>query len=118
MSFEPGDHTRVGRRGYFHHGIHVGDDQVVQFGGGVFDKQNANIDRVSFETFANGGAVSIVPHEEDHDTGMTVRRATWLLQNPPPRSYNLVGFNCEHVARWCASGWETESLQARGLFKA
>jgi hypothetical protein len=23
------------------------------------------------------------------------------------------GFNCEHVARWCATGWETESLQIR-----
>lgn len=117
MSFEPGDHLRVRRRGYFHHGIHVGDDQVVQFGGGVFDKRNASIDRFSIETFARCGAVSVVPHE-DHDTGMTVRRATWLLKNPPPQSYNLVGFNCEHVARWCATGWETESLQTRGVFKA
>jgi lecithin:retinol acyltransferase len=31
----PGDHLRVWRGLYYHHGIYVGDDQVVQFGGRI-----------------------------------------------------------------------------------
>src|SRR6266436_7511930 len=45
-SFGPGDHLRVWRRLYFHHGIFTGDDIVVQFGGRVLDKPHARISAV------------------------------------------------------------------------
>lgn len=32
--FSLGDHLRVWRGYFWHHGIYVGDDRVVQFGGG------------------------------------------------------------------------------------
>ncbi|MGP8161593.1 MAG: lecithin retinol acyltransferase family protein [Candidatus Dormibacteria bacterium] len=34
-AFLPGDHLRVRRLGYFHHGIYVGDGRVVQVGGRI-----------------------------------------------------------------------------------
>ncbi len=118
MAFAPGDHLRVRRPlGYFHHGIYVGDSQVVQFGGGIFDKPGAFIGIAPLEAFAKRGAVEVVPYL-DRDPAMAVRRAMWLRECPPIRSYSLIGFNCEHVARWCATGWETESHQTRGVFLA
>jgi hypothetical protein len=54
-----------------------------------------------------------VVHHDDHDPALAMRRAKWLVSCPPPRPYHGIGFNCEHVARWCATGWETESLQIR-----
>lgn len=46
MRFAMGDHLRVWRplwwpMGYYHHGIYIGHDRVVQFGGSVFDKRYA-----------------------------------------------------------------------------
>jgi len=101
-TFAPGDYLRVCRPGYFHHGIYVGDDQVVQFGGSVWDKPNATIALAPFEEFAKGASVETVSHPDD--PAGAVKRALWLVENPPPRAYNVVGFNCEHVAPWGASG--------------
>jgi hypothetical protein len=47
-----------------------------------------------------------------------VARAEWLIDNCPPGRYSLVGYNCEHVANWCVTGWYSESLQVRQVFLA
>lgn len=65
-----------------------------------------------YERFATGRGVDVVRHDA-HDAELSIRRAEWLLSCPPTRRYNGIGFNCEHVARWCATGSETESLQIR-----
>jgi hypothetical protein len=44
-----------------------------------------------------------------------MNRAHWLVENPPPTTYNLLGYNCEHVAHWCATG-NIECRQAKELF--
>lgn len=36
--FKPGDHLAVSRWLYQHHGVYVGDERVVQFGGRILDK--------------------------------------------------------------------------------
>jgi HRAS-like suppressor 3 len=66
--FQPGDHLKVRRPGYWHHGIYVGDGRVVQFGGSVFDKPHARIAEVPFVEFERRGRAERV----DHD------RLTWL----------------------------------------
>jgi hypothetical protein len=115
MPFQPGDHLRDHRRRvcvpYTHHAIKVHDGQVIEFGGSTADKGAMGIRPAPYEGFALG-QVDVVPHD-DHDPELAVRRAEWLVSCPPPRRYNGIGFNCEHVARWCATGWETESLQIR-----
>ncbi len=45
-----------------------------------------------------------------------IQRARWLVTNHPPRRYNLIGYNCESAANFCATGWYTESHQTRRLF--
>jgi hypothetical protein len=71
--------------------------------------------RAPFASFAGDDKVEVVTHPE-MDPRLAVKRAEWLLECPHQRRYNAIGFNCEHLARWCATGWETESLQVRRLF--
>jgi hypothetical protein len=116
MPFRPGDHLRDHRRRfgvpYTHHAIKVHDEQVIEFGGSTANKAAMGIACAPYERFATGRKVDVVRHD-GHDAELSIRRAEWLLSCPPTRRYNGIGFNCEHVARWCATGWETESLQIR-----
>lgn len=109
---EPGDELRVDRGFYHHHGCYVGDGVVVQFGGRIKDKPHASIHYTSVADFAKGAQVKVVEHDE-LDRPAAVQRALWLVENPPPTTYHLFGYNCEHVARWCATG-KIESSQAKG----
>lgn len=116
MPFAPGDHLRVRRKRfglpYTHHAINVGDGRVVEFGGSTANKPAMGIEYSAYEQFAKGDVVDVV-RSPDHDPAPALRRAEWLTECPPPRQYDGIGFNCEHVARWCSTGWETESLQIR-----
>jgi hypothetical protein len=113
-TIRPGDELRVDRGVYHHHGCYVGNGNVVQFGGRIKDKPHASIHYASVSEFAKGAQVKVVPHDE-LDRVAAVERAVWLLNNPPPATYHLFGYNCEHVARWCATG-KIESSQAKGAF--
>lgn len=113
-TIQPGDELRVDRGVYHHHAFYVGNGAVIQFGGRIKDKPHASIHDTSLADFANGGQVKVVPHD-GFDRDAAVRRALWLLDNPPPTTYNVFGYNCEHVARWCATG-KIESSQAKGAF--
>ncbi len=110
---QPGDELRVDRGFYHHHALCVRDGVVVQFGGRIKDKPNASIHYASVTDFRKGAQVKVVPHD-DLDRAGAVRRAHWLVENPPPATYHLFGYNCEHVARWCATG-KIECRQAKDV---
>jgi hypothetical protein len=111
VTFQPGDELRVDRGLYGHHGIYVGNDWVVQFGGRIKDKPHASIHCLPLTEFAKAGQPKVVEHQE-LDRAQAVRRTLWLLEDPPPMQYHMFGYNCEHVARWCATG-RIECSQAR-----
>jgi hypothetical protein len=115
-TIQPGDEICVGRclGVYTHHGIYFGDGWAVQFGGGIKDKPRASVHLARLDDFAKRGEVKVVPHE-GLDRRASLQRALWLLENPPPVEYHLFGHNCEHVARWCATG-RIESHQAQDAF--
>jgi hypothetical protein len=83
--------------------VYVDGGVVVQFGGRVKDKPHASIHYASVADFAKGAPIKVVPHD-NLDRTAAIRRAHWLVENPPPATYNLLGYNCEHVACWCATG--------------
>jgi hypothetical protein len=126
-AFKPGDHLRVRRLLYSHHGIYVGDGRVVQFGGGAGNKRHNRIEEVPFATFASGGLVELVDQSRLRWIGLwrlpppfgpdqIVGRARCLVAHNADAAYNLIGRNCETVALWCACGMG-ESLQ-RQRFQA
>jgi hypothetical protein len=117
-----GDHIRVKRLLYWHHGIYVSDDRVIEFGSGVGDKRHATVGVTALSGFARGSLVEVVFHNggagpfgaagpPDFRVDI-VHRAEWLLKNHPTGRYHLIGWNCEHVATFCVNGW-MESPQVR-----
>jgi HRAS-like suppressor 3 len=124
--FRRGDHIEVRRSpGYYHHGIYVSAERVIQFGGGVRDKPGATIEAVSLQEFRRGGSARVVVHAGRIETtgrhplpdpaDRIVERAEWLLANHPPGRYDLIGNNCEHMANFCVNEY-TESPQVRRFF--
>lgn len=120
-----GDHLRVRRLPwpYWHHGIYVNDERVIQFGRGIFDKRNAIVEATTLETFKGRGRVEVVIHGDhagpfsakgpgDYRTDI-VHRAEWMLAHHPQRRYHLVGWNCEYVATFCVNGWMVSSQVRR-----
>ena len=128
-TFEPGDHLHVRRPlGYFHHGIYVSDDRVIQFGSGISlaDKSSTSVNAVSLADFAQGGTARVVRHGyESRFSGWhppadepwkIIERAEFLLKLQPKLPYNLIGHNCEHMATLCAVNRWAESYQVRRFF--
>jgi hypothetical protein len=125
--FSPGDHLRVGRGLYGHHGVYVGDGHVVQFGGWIGDKRHTRVEEVPLSGFLRGGRAEVVDHSNLTWLGLwklppplppdrIVARARCLARERSEGAYNLVGRNCETVALWCVCGMG-ESLQ-RQRFQA
>jgi len=127
--FQPGAHLQVQRpRLYYHHGICISDDRVIQFGSGVIlqNKCGTAITAVSLADFEDGGTAEVVRHGyESWFTGhhpatdepwKVIERAEFLLKLRPMLKYNLSGRNCEVIANMCASGSWSESYQVRRFF--
>ena len=129
MSFARGTHIRVWRQagliGYYHHGIYVSADRVIQFGGGIRDKPSATIAPVTLEEFERGEQAETVEHGGRTWWGAprfpgvppetAIRRAERLVEMRPRALYNLFGFNCEQAANFCCTN-SYESYQVRGYF--
>lgn len=126
---KPGDHIKVRRfyKGgvpYAHHGVYEGDGVVIDFGGDATD----SVTRTSLEFVQRASLrVEVVSHGRYTLTtgylptavsrGEILARARCLIgYRPVPQPYNLVGFNCEHIANWCVAGGYYESHQTRHVF--
>ena len=98
MTMSPGDHLRVSRGFYAHHGIYVGEGQVIHYSGEVFQKTDAVVRRDSLERFAADGMVTIVSYATAFEPDVVIRNAESRLGE---NGYALLGNNCEHFAVWC-----------------
>lgn len=106
---------------YWHHGIVVGNGDVVDFGGGdPLHKAATQVRRVTLVAFRDGCEVEVVEHPITNSRVMysellppeeVVDRALWLCANQPP-AYRLGYRNCESIAIWCATG-DFESFQVK-----
>jgi len=109
-----GDHVRVRRLGYWHHGIDCGDGTVIHYSGELFDnKRNASVQRTPMGEFARGGRVETVVHDELDTPDCVMMRAESRLGDS---GYRILLNNCEHFARWCKTG-RHESRQVRSLLR-
>lgn len=105
---------------YWHHGIFVDNDRVIEFGGNG-QKSDASIRVTTLTGFARGNSVEIVKYgnglnslgtDSAHAREQVVRRAEALLRDTPQSRYHLIAWNCEHVATYCVTG-VNESEQVR-----
>jgi hypothetical protein len=98
-----GDHLRAGEPGRIHHdGIYLGDGQVIHLvgtaGGG---KHEATVRIDSLAVFAAGRPVTVRPYAPNHSPEEIIARAMAKLGQG---GYDVIFNNCQHFARWCATG--------------
>jgi hypothetical protein len=96
-----GDHVRVQRSMYFHHGIAVEQDRVVHFTGEPGSKSDAAIRETVVSEFSQGGSIEVVEYGKCLQEDETVRLARSRIGEA---DYHLVQNNCEHFARYCKTG--------------
>lgn len=101
-TYKAGEHLRIERGVYTHHGIYVGNGKVIHYSQG-YDSV-PEIREVSFKEFAGISKVDIVPEKDSplrYTADEAVKRAYSRLGE---RNYNLVYNNCENFVRWCRAG--------------
>ena len=109
----PGSRLIVRRRGYFHHGIYVGNGRAIHYAG-WFRSARGLVEEVTLEQFTKGRPYSIGRMPPDRRAGEEiVRRARSRLGE---RRYHLLRNNCEHLCNWCQLG-ECRSEQVETLMK-
>lgn len=97
--YRPGDLLRLRRGLYDHYGVLLSDWRVLEFAGK--DPATARPRIVTFDVFANGQQVQVVERSLSSIDEIDYR-AWHVVSNP--QSYDLLWNNCEHIARFIASG--------------
>ena len=94
-----GAHLVTPRRGYTHHGIHVGQGRVVQYRGLARGLRMGPVEEVSLAQFAHGYALRVRAEASPcFDGAEVVRRARCRIGE---NRYHLLTNNCEHFCEWC-----------------
>lgn len=112
---QEGEHIYVRRSGYTHHGLYLGDGQVVQYSGHSAESVRGRIEIVSMPVFVGDskGDVKIRVYEKRrHGRVASVARALTRLGE---RLYNVIFNNCEHFVTWCITGWHSSSQVNKAL---
>ena len=106
-----GDHVYVKRFGYTHHGVEVGDGEVIHFSGTPGNKRGAQIRRTSLADFTGPrGKLRYRRYGRQLPADLAVERAESKLGQS---GYSLFSNNCEHFATWCVYD-RTKSAQVNG----
>lgn len=105
-----GDHIKVDRGAYYHHGIDVGDGTVIHFTGEPTRKSNARIKRTSLTEFlADEEDYWVISYKYSASPEVVVQRAIDYLNKG---DYFLLTDNCEHFATYCKTGrWESNQVK-------
>lgn len=97
-----GAHLVTQRFGYTHHGIYVGADRVVQYGGLSWGLRPGPVEEVPLSQFSHGRPIWIrVVGSTWFDAHEVVRRARLRLGED---RYSVITNNCEHFCEWCVRG--------------
>ena len=102
MKIEIGDHLVSPRCGYTHHGLYVGNGNVIHYGGYSKIKSDGVIMITSLADFSQDNSVRVrqhisrvFSHEESVERAQTRLGEDW---------YNVLLNNCEHFVTWCIYG--------------
>jgi hypothetical protein len=107
-----GAHLVTPRRGYWHHGIYVGEGRVVHYAGFDQSRRRGPVEEVSLARFAAGQQIWVKPDLRSKYAGLeAARRARSRIGE---NHYRLLTNNCEHFCMWCLHG-EHRSEQVEAL---
>jgi hypothetical protein len=115
-----GDHIRVNRGIYNHHGIFVANDEVIHFASINDDnilRTDNKVIKASINDFLRNGKVEVKIYTDDEklDLYPTDAIVNWARSCLNDQDYNLIFNNCEHFANWCTLA-RFRSYQVENLF--
>lgn len=112
QALHEGTHVITPRRWYCHHGIYIGNGQVVHYAGFKSLLRRGPVECTTLDTFADGHGIEVGTVQHARYGGAdVVRRATSRLGED---AYHLLRNNCEHFCNWCVHGTPT-SMQVERL---
>lgn len=106
---EKGDIIRVKHRFYYHYGVYIDDDNVVQFGlaeDAVKNAEDVKVLTSDVMKFANGGDVetAVLSVSEKAKRRSTDEICSYAVSHIGDGDYNILHNNCEHFAYQCVFG--------------
>lgn len=95
-------HLVTPRRGYFHHGLYVGQGRIIHYPGLIGSFHSRAVEEVSLADFARNRPVGVRTDSNPRfDREDVIRRARSRLGE---NRYHVIRNNCEHFCEWCLSG--------------
>lgn len=96
-----GDHLVTPRTGYSHHGLYIGNQEVIHYEG-KFGSDSGRITKVTLAEFCEGASC----HVRDYSLRVygrkeSIERACKRLGE---QDYNVILNNCEQFVAWCIMG--------------
>lgn len=93
-TLKKGDHIKVMRSVYSHHGIYIGHGDVIEYNDGIAQE-------TTLQDFADGDKIILVDELRSYKKKEIVQRAKSRLGES---DYNILYNNCENFATWCRCG--------------
>lgn len=107
----PGSHLVSPRNygAYTHHGIYIGNSQVIHYSGFAKDWKAGKIEQATLDYFSQDAGYSPRTYKHPKFPGEhAIGRAKARLENQDKikqkETYNLLVNNCEHFCHWCING--------------
>lgn len=105
-----GDHIRVSRDLYTHHGLYFSNDEIIHFTGqgndNIADWSENQVMTSTLTEFLRGGTLEVRVYNEEEKKNLLP--PDQIHENAKSRlgerGYNLILNNCEHFANQCALG--------------
>jgi len=113
ITAKKGDVIYVDRGLYRHYGIYDNDKSVIHFSpdrGKEISPENAYIRKTTLAEFLKGGNLQIDRSVKQAFPPEKIAHRALCMVGTNLKKYNLLFFNCEHFAHWCATG-ELKSKQ-------
>lgn len=121
---KPGDIIRVAARFYYHYGLYVSDDCVIQFGladNTGTDPKDICVREGTYRDFCNGSFAETAKLSlaEKHKRRSVAKTIEYAKSRLGMTGYDILHNNCEHFVTDCVFGTPTSELvtQARNEIK-
>jgi hypothetical protein len=105
-----GDHIKVDRGLYTHHGVYISHEEVIHFTGtgddSILDWSKNEVIKTDLNYFIRGGQVQVKEYTEDElkDLYPVNHIDAYAKACLGDKGYNLIFNNCEHFANTCTLG--------------
>ncbi|ACQ92767.1 hypothetical protein Tola_1141 [Tolumonas auensis DSM 9187] len=98
-----GDHVVTPRIGYTHHGLYLGNKEVIHYEGSSLGDLSGRITQVSLEQFCQGNGCTVREYPiRIYGRKESVQRAYTRLGEA---QYDVLLNNCEQFVTWCIMGF-------------